>query len=175
MRISQGVQKFKRSTEDVRGKLIEWEVEEEVFLDHIVGSEDEEERVLAGGKSSVQMEEDRKALMARCRSAGVKVDPAWSSIRLKRELGEALDAPEPVDDMAALKARLAQLEEMTSMKARIAALEAELSGKAAPAPDETEALRAELMALGVKVDGRWSLTRLREELDQATAPGAKVA
>jgi hypothetical protein len=32
--------------------------------------------------------------------------------------------------------------------------------------DEAEALRAELIRLGVKVDGRWSLGRLREEMEK---------
>ncbi len=34
--------------------------------------------------------------------------------------------------------------------------------------DEAESLRAELGRLGVTVDGRWSLKRLREELEKAT-------
>jgi hypothetical protein len=34
---------------------------------------------------------------------------------------------------------------------------------------EVEALRAQLLGLGVKADGRWSLIRLREEVVKATA------
>ncbi len=92
----------------------------------IVHSEEEEERVLRGGQTSAQMEDARQGLLARARSMGVAADPAWSAVRLRRELGEALDAP-PGDDMGALKARLAQLEEMAAMKAKITALELQLA------------------------------------------------
>lgn len=37
------------------------------------------------------------------------------------------------------------------------------------AADEVEQLQAQLAALGVKVDGRWSLNRLRDELAKAQA------
>jgi hypothetical protein len=42
--------------------------------------------------------------------------------------------------------------------------------RAATQEDEAEDMRAQLTALGVKVDGRWSVPRLRQELDDATAP-----
>lgn len=100
----------------------------------IVASEEEEERVLAGGKTSVQIEEDRQALLLRARANGLRADPNWSAVRLRRELGESLDAP-PADEMGALTARLAQLEEMATMRAKIAALEAQLAPPAALDPD----------------------------------------
>lgn len=175
LRISQGEQTTEHSTEDVKGKTITWKVTKEAFREIIVSSEDEEERVLAGGVTSAQQTEERQALIQRCRNAGIKVDLSWSSLRLKRELGEALDAPEPVDDMAALTAKLARLQEMADMKARIAELEAQLSGKAPDAPAEVDDLRAQLTALGVVVDKRWGAARLREELDAATAPGEEKA
>ena len=84
-------------------------------------------------------------------------------MRLRRELGETLNEA-PKDDLSALKEKLAQLEEMAAMKAKIAALEAQLSG----GTDEAETLRSELAEAGVKVDRRWSLARLREELDRVT-------
>jgi hypothetical protein len=37
------------------------------------------------------------------------------------------------------------------------------------ASEEVESLRTQLLGLGVKVDGRWSLVRLREEVAKATA------
>ena len=59
---------------------------------------------------------------------GIKVDTAWSAVRLKRELGDKLDAPEPADKMAALSAELANLRKMADMQAEIDALRAQLSG-----------------------------------------------
>ncbi len=66
--------------------------------------------------------------------------------------------------MAKLEAELASLKKMAAMQAEIEALRAAL---AAPPLDE---MRSELTALGVKVDGRWSAARLREELERATSP-----
>ena len=53
------------------------------------------------------------------------------------------------------------------MKAKIATLEAQLSRPA----DDADELRQELIGLGVTVDKRWGIARLREELEKATAPG----
>lgn len=168
--LSLGVKKIERSTTSVDKQIIKWTEEKEAFQQIIVSSEEEEERVLSGGKTSHAMEEERQSLILRCRNAGIRVDAGWSVLRLKRELGDKMS--EPVDDMGALKAKLAQLEEMAAMKAKIAALEAELSGKVPEPVDDLDDLRGQLFALGVKVDGRWSGQRLREELDRATAPNA---
>jgi hypothetical protein len=82
----------------------------------------------------------------------------------------------PKDELGALKARLAELEEIARMQARIAELETQLLAPrtaTAPAdstePNEIETHRAELKALGVKVDQRWGVERLRDELERATA------
>jgi hypothetical protein len=131
----------------------------------IVTSEEEEERVLSGGKTTAQLEHDRQNLLFRCRNLGIHADPTWSAVRLRRELGEKMDAPEPVDTMGKLEAELATLKKMAAMQAEIAALKVQLERPA----DEAETMRAELTELGVKVDGRWSTQRLREELDRATA------
>ncbi len=142
-----------------------------VYEEIIVNSEDEEERVLAGGKTSDKVEEERQGLLVRCSHMNIPADPTWSTVRLKRLLGDALDAP-PADEMGALQAKLARLEEMAAMKTRIAALEAQLSDKP---PDDIEELRAQLSDLGVDVDLRWNVRTLRAKLDQATAPQDQAA
>ena len=146
--------------EDHKGRSFTDVIVEQVYEEVIVNSAEEEDRVLSGGKSNEALEEERQSLRARCVNAGIKADPAWTIVRLKRELGDVLDAP-PVDDLSALKVKLAQLEEMAAMKAKIEALEAQLSGGG-----EVEEMRAELTTRGVKVDKRWSATRLREELER---------
>jgi hypothetical protein len=105
-------------------------------------------------------------LILRCRSLGLKVDPQWSAIRLRRELGDKLDAPEPENKMAALEHELGQLRKMAEMQAEIDRLR---SSMAKPVED-TDDMRSQLTALGVKVDLRWGSARLREELEAATAP-----
>lgn len=137
-----------------------------IYDDIVVNSEEEEERVLSGGQTTSQMEEARQGLLIRCRANGIPADPSWSAVRLRRELGDALDAPAPTDNMAKLEAELTTLRRMASMQAEIDALRAQM---ARPAEDP-EMLRSELTALGVKVDGRWSVARMRDELDRATAP-----
>ncbi len=129
LRISHGVETVQRRTETCdKGVYVDWVEIRENFEDIIVGSEDEEERVLSGGKTSAAIEEDRMGLIARCHTAGIPVDPSWSAVRLRRTLGDALDAPPPGDNMAALRQQLAQLEEIAAMKAKIAALQAQLAG-----------------------------------------------
>lgn len=137
-----------------------------IYDDIIVNSEDEEERVLSGGRTSAQLEEDRQGLLLRCRANGIPADPSWSAVRLRRELGDALDAPAPGDNMAKLEAELANLRKMAAMQAEIDALKSQM---ARPVEDP-DALRSELATLGIKADGRWSVARLRDELDRATAP-----
>lgn len=157
-----------KSTETCDKRVLtwtEWVPNEETIIVH---SEDEEERVLNGGMTSAALEEQRIGLLNRCRAAGIPTDPTWSAVRLRRELGEALDAPSPGDEMARMKAKLAQLEEMAAMKAKIAELEAKLSGKPA---DDVDELRGQLADLGIDVDMRWSVRTLRQKLDEATAPG----
>jgi hypothetical protein len=148
------------------------EITKTVYDEYTVNSEAEEERVLAGGKTSAQIEEERQGLLVKCSHMGIAADPSWSTVRLKRLLGESLDSPAPADEMGALKAKLERLEEMAAMRARIAALEAQL---AKPAEDDIEELRAELSSLGVEVDMRWSVKTLRTKLEQATAPQEQAA
>ncbi len=161
VRISQGMQTFDRSTEDHKGRTISWTETKEVFTDTIVNSVEEEERVLSGGMTSAQIEEERQSLILRCRALGIVADPSWSVVRLRRELGDKLDAPDPADKMGALEAELESLRKMAAMQAEIDALRAQM---AKPADDVAE-MRAALTERGVKVDGRWSAQRLREELD----------
>ncbi len=165
IRISHGVKPAEMTTEDHRGRVISWVQQKEHFEDIVVHSEEEEDRVLSGGKTSVQIEEERQHLITRLRGRGAKVDPTWSMLRLRRELGEELDKPD-TDELGELQAKLAKLEEMAEMRAKIAALESQLSQPV----DSVASLRAELTALGVEFDGRWSVERLRKELDRATAP-----
>jgi len=176
LRISKGVHKIECSTEDVKGKTREWTEERELFDEIIVQTEEEEERVLSGGRTSTQIEQERLDLIGRCRNAGLKVDPTWSSVRLRRELGDAMDAP-PGDEEAQLQGELAKLRRMREMRAEIAALQAEIAEPAPPemASDEVEDLRVQLRGLGIKPDLRWGEPRLRAELDKATAPERAAA
>lgn len=134
-----------RITETCKGKEISWIefVRNESVI--TVASEDEEERVLSGGKTSRQIEDDRMGLLARCHSMGVPADPAWSAVRLRRELGEALDAPAPGDNMAKLEAELVNLRKMAAMREEIALLRAQLD-----APDEP----GEIAELGTAAERR---------------------
>lgn len=93
-----------------------------IFEDIIVSSEADEERVLSGGKTSVQIEEERLGLISRCHTMGVPCDPSWSAVRLRRLLGDALDAPAPGDSMAKLEAELANLRKIEALQAEIAEL-----------------------------------------------------
>ena len=70
--------------------------------------------------------------------------------------------------MEALSRQLADLRKMAEMQAEIERLQAKLSAPAGEADD----LRSQLETLGVTVDRRWGTSRLREELERATAPGA---
>lgn len=166
IRISEGVQEFKMSTETVDKRRIEWTENREVFRTVTVYSEEEEEQVQAGGMTHASLEDERQALILRCRNLGIKVDPTWTTIRLKRELGDKLDAPEPTDKMAALKRELEQLQEIARMQAEIERLRAQVAKPA----DDADTLREELAGLGIVADKRWGVARLREELDKATAP-----
>jgi hypothetical protein len=184
VRLSRGIQTFKRSTDTCDKRVIEWEETKEVFEDIVVHSEEEEERVTSGGKSSVQMEEDRLGLLQRARNMGIPADPKWSAVRLRRELGEALDAPAPGDEMAKLEAELASLRKMAAMQAEIDALKAQIGGKPVARSeqtltsplsshheaDEIDELRSQLTALGVEFHHRHGAVKLRELLDMATAP-----
>lgn len=136
VRISHGFEAAgrERETETCKGTTVKWtERPAEIFQDIVVNSAEEEERVLGGGKTSTQIEEERQVLLSRARSMGVPADPTWSAVRLRRELGEVLDAP-PGDEMGAMKARIAQLEEMAAMRARITELETLLASP----PDQPE-------------------------------------
>jgi hypothetical protein len=136
LRISHGFEEVTRTTETCKGKEISWTETREIFEDIIVNSEDEEERVLAGGKTSVQIEEQRQGLLMRCAAMGIAADPSWSAVRLRRELGDALDAPAPGDTMAKLEAELANLRKQAAMQAEIDSLKAQLAGSANDGPIE---------------------------------------
>lgn len=169
--IIDGEEEIERSTDTIRGRnevTVNWTETVQKKREILVHSEEEEERVLSGnGKTSSQMEDERQTLILRCRSLGLKVDTSWSAVRLRRELGDKLDAPEPENKMAALENELASLRKMAEMQAEIDRLRSQM---ARPAGDEVDDLRQQLTALGVKVDNRWAIARLREELDAATAP-----
>ena len=192
IRLSKGVATRKLSVTDGTRERHEWTESKEVFEDILVQSEDEEERVLAGGRTSVQIEDERLHLLTRAKSMGVLADPSWSTVRLKRELGEKLDEPAPAkDSLAALQARLAELEQVEAMKAKIAMLEAKLAGKTETPPvamapisfiaqaenpllvpdsvssaetDERDNIRRQLHTGGVEVDLRWGMATLRQKL-----------
>lgn len=177
VRIPLGTERVKKHTEVPRGRdqtLVEWEEDVERFRDVLVNSEEEEERVLNGGKSASQIEQERQDLLVQCKQRHISADPSWSLLRLQRELGAAPSK----DAVDALQARVAQLETEASLKERIRELEAQLAGdKEAPKPmarnpeaAEEDQLREQLTELGVEVDGRWGLLRLRRELEAATAP-----
>lgn len=170
IRISRGMATVQKSTLRIRGKEElphEWEEEVEQFEEHIVNSEAEEERVLNGGKSDAQVAEEREELFTRCKQRGLSVDRSWPLFRLQQALGTAPTASEVED----LRQKVADLEEKAALKRRIADLEAALAGpKAEPVADEAEQMRAELRGLGIQPDGRWSIARLRQELERATDP-----
>ncbi len=180
LKISKGVQTTKHRTDIVKGRDVEpyeWEETKERFEEVIVNSEEEEERVLTGGKSNAQVESERQELAAQCKARGIQVDATWGIVRLQRELGSA-PTNETVD---ALRLKVQDLQEKAALRQKIADLEAQLAAQpaAATAPmmpplasarepvDETEALQYELRELGVEADGRWGLARLRQELHAA--------
>lgn len=156
----------KRSTLTCDKQILTWVETVQDYDDFVANDEREEERILAGGKTNAQIEEERQRLLLRCKANNVLADPAWSAVRLRRELGDKMDAPEPVDRLGALEAELTNLRKIAAMQAEIEALKSQI---AKPAED-IEDLRGQLAALGVKADGRWSLVRCREELERATAP-----
>lgn len=120
---------IERETETCKGTVIRWtDPAREIIETIIVNSAEEEERILAGGPTSSQIEDERLGLINRCHSLSIPVDPAWSVVRLRRELGDALDAPAPGDNMARLEAELAGLRKMAQMEAEIDALRAQLAG-----------------------------------------------
>ena len=166
VRINERREDIEHVTETIKGKELHTVLRNQLVWDEvIVHSEEEEERVLSGGKTSHQAEEERQALIHRGLAMGMRIDPGWSIVRLRRELGEKLDAAEPVNKMGALQAELDALRKMADMQAEIEALKAKLAGPS----DEMTEMRAQLADLGIKADGRWSLARLREELEKATA------
>lgn len=172
LRISRGVEEVQRQTETCKGATISWSEKKEMFDEIVVHSEAEEERVLGGGRTSAQLEEERLGLLTKARGLGIPADPTWTSVRLRRELGEKLDEPAPADEMGALEAKLAQLQRMAQMRQQIADLEAQLAGRPS---DDADDLRAQLVELGMTPDKRWGAARLREELERATAPHAQAA
>lgn len=173
LRVNERIERRKHTTRDIDRQIIEWESDDLVYDEVIVNSEEEEDRVLSGGKTAAQIEDEKHELMAQARSRGIRIDPAWGVERMKREIGapRMLSFQEqPVDDLAAMEEKARQLEEKLAMMERLAALEAKIAALTAPKHDEADDLRAQLQALGRRVDMRWSVTRLRDELEAATAP-----
>jgi hypothetical protein len=168
-----GTQRVEKSTEIGNGSTKKfWEEEVELWDEIIVHSEEEEERVLSGGKTAAELEEERQGLVQRCRQRHIAIDPAWSAARLRRELGDGgADLPTTGSRVNALAAELDALRQMKAMQDEIAALRAQLAGEV---PDEAASLRQQLTSAGVKVDGRWSLGRLQAELERVTAPEGAV-
>jgi hypothetical protein len=178
LRISRGFHDVEWSTETVGKREISGVLTKELFDEIVVQSEEEEERVLSGGKTSSQLEEERLNLITRCRNSGVKFDPSWSSVRLRRELGEKMDEPDAPNRMSRLEGELAALRREADLRAEIDELRAKLtqphqfSAPISVPADNADDLRAELASLGVVVDKRWGTQRLRDELDRATRPDA---
>ena len=171
LRINERIERRKHRTQDIDRQWVEWESDDLIYDEVIVKSEEEEERVLAGGKTAAQLEDEKHELIAQARSRGVRVDPAWGVERMKREIGLPGSQPhKPQEDLAAMEEKARQLEEKLAMMERLAALEAKIAALTAPKHDEADDLRAQLQALGRRVDMRWSVARLRDELEAATAP-----
>ena len=182
--ILKGKKTVQCSTEDRRGKLIEWEEVRDDIETITVHSEEEEDRVLNGGKTAAQIEDDRQSHILQAKARGIKYDPTWSLLRLQKELGIPVAAEQPgaFDEVAQLEEQVAKARRALELRAELAALNAQLAEPDAATRewasipnsiaehDDIEAMRLQLQDLGVKVDGRWSAVRLRQELDRATAP-----
>lgn len=176
VRISRGTEKVNRSTMTADKEKVEWTEERKIEDVFIVYSEDEEERVLNGGKTAAQVEEDRLELIATAKARGLKFDPTWSAIRLRRELGipdASANQTAAFDEVDELEKQVAKARRAIALRKELADLNAELADAPAEAPatDDAEGLREQLRALGVKPDGRWSVAKLQQELEAATAPG----
>jgi len=170
LRIFKGTREVERSTEVGNGsRKVEWTETVEDWDEIIVTSEAEEDRVRAGGKTAPQVEEDRQALIRRCHARHIQVDPSWSATRLRRELGEE-DAPAAPNKMESMQAELDDLRKMADMQAEIERLREQVARGSGDDAGVAIELRRQLTDLGVRVDGRWSVVRMREELDKATAP-----
>ena len=152
-----------------------WTERRELCDDIQVQSEEEEERVLTGGKTAEQIETERRLMLEQARGRGLQVDPSWGLVKLQNLLGSAPQA----EAIAALQrgneekaARIALLERNAELERRLAELEARLGGapRAMPAGDDRDTLRRQLQDLGIEPDMRWGLQRLRDELEAATAP-----
>jgi len=197
IRRSLGMKTVTRYTDMIRGREViphSWDETFEDFETLTVHSEEEEESIISGGMSAAAIEAQQLDLQQQARMRGIQVDPAWSSIRLRRELGLA-----PTQEaVSTMQQQIVALEERLALRARIAELEARLLAANQPVSDaprstmpaapvvplrrqgfgsaydqeenEREHLRKQLMSLGVKVDLRWAINRLHEELDAATAP-----
>jgi hypothetical protein len=142
-----------------------------VYDEIVVNSEDEEERVLSGGKTAGAIEAERQELLAKARLLGLRVDSNWSVVRLRREMGDKMGSVETQAQVEALLKERDSLRMIADLQAEIEALKAGRAGS----PNEVEELRAELTAVGVDVDRRWGAARLREELERVTAPVGKAA
>jgi hypothetical protein len=164
IRLNEREEEVEHVTEDIKGRTLRTTSTKRVYDTVTVHSEEEEERVLAGGKTSTEIDQERLDLIQRARNLHIRVDPSWSVVRLKRELGEAMDAPAdgPAEKLAKLAEELSALKRMAEMEAEIERLKSQLSASG-------DDLAAKLEAAGVKVDRRWSKQRMTEELERAQA------
>lgn len=160
-------------TEDVKGKQVTWTEHREIVHSTMVSSEEEEERVLTGGKTAAQIEDDRLALIEQAKARNIRFDPAWSLLRLQKELGVPTGEAEPkfgavFDEVENLREQVRRAEEALALRQKLKELRVQLD--APEDEDDVSALRRELTDLGVKVDLRWGTARMREELERATSP-----
>lgn len=164
IRVNERMEPYRRVVDTADGGKITDEGERLKWDEIVVNSPEEEERVLSGGKTSQQVEEEHQSLLMRAKTLGIHADPKWSIVRLKRELGDEMDKPlaTPADEMARLEAELAMLQKIEAMKAEIASLRAKTTA------DDPDQMRSDLAALGIVADKRWGTARLREELERAT-------
>lgn len=129
IRLNERDEDYEDVAETIKGATITKHMTRRVWDTVTVHSEEEEDRVRAGGGSAADAEDERLELMQKCRNLHIRVDPTWTVVRLRRELGMEMDKPvraksadEEFDDLEAQMERLLKKKEM---RAKIAALEAE--------------------------------------------------
>lgn len=76
------------------------------------------------------------------------------------------------ESIEALERRLADMKRKAELRRQIAEAAAQEAAEAAPVADAASELREDLMALGVKPDPKWDVSRLHKEVERATAKGA---
>lgn len=185
LRISLGKHDVPWQTESVKGVTLSGiKVGVELFDEIIVKDEDEHERYLSGGKTDAQLREEKQEYQLRLKATGARVDPTWSTPRLRRELGEAVDNASlrtPQDELADLDAKIKHMTELVAKQAQLEALRAQLSAPPRAVPDAeiapvklvaagagVEAMKAKLAAAGVAVKPTWDAGRIADELAAVT-------